>query len=450
MNLSKGSTVHRTGKHTWQQADIAALRRAGRRLLPEVLAGCVVGLFSVSEGMAFAAMGGFPPVDGLCAGIIPVALAALLAPRPFMVTTLTSAVALTSRTALERAHLSPADPRAVAALALTVGLVMAAAGLLGFGRLVTWIPRAALGGFSAAVALQILVGGIEHATGVHCPGRRADLNCLISLAAHPGRVALPDAGLAVFCVGVWAVVHAHPGSRFLALPTAIVAGTAAVAVTRLPVSLTAKLGEIPHTVPGPAVPLWAAIPSLGPGACIVAAAALAQAASISGTLPDGERPRIRGAVLAQAAANLAAACCHALPVGGSLSRTAVAASAGGRTRHTGLFAAVALAALVYLGGPWIARIPLPAMGVLLAIVGGELLAARLAEARAFARTSPAAFALFAGVFTLGALGPLVTALALSIGIGLVLRAPAAARTALERQDAAGNSPSTNSLRNLPR
>lgn len=441
--------MRRTGKHSWQQADIAALRRIGRRLLPEALAGCVVGLFSVSEGMAFAAIGGFPPVDGLCAGIIPVALAALLAPRPFMITTLTSAVALTSASALERAHLSPADPRAVAALALTVGAVMAAAGLLGFGRLVTWIPRAALGGFSAAVALQILVGGIQHATGMHCAGRRADLNCLMSMAARPDRASPLDAGLAVFCIGVWAVVHAHPRSRSLALPAAIVVGTAAAALTRAPVAVTARLGAIPHTVPGPAVPLWAAIPSLGPGACIVAAAALAQAASISATLPDRDRPRLRNTVLAQAAANLAAACCHALPVGGSLSRTAVAVSAGGRTRHTGLFAGLALGALVYLGGPWIGRIPLPAMGVLLAVVGGELLAARLAEARAFARTSPAAFALFAGVFTLGALGPLVTALALSIGVGLALRALAAARAALERQDAAGNSPSTNALRNLP-
>jgi SulP family sulfate permease len=425
--------MRRAWTPVWQQADSAAVCRAGRRLAPELLAGCAVGLFSVSEGMAFAAIGGFPPVDGLCAGIVPVALAALLTPSPFMITTLTSAVALTSRTALERAHLSPADPRAVAALALAVGLVMAAAGLLGFGRLVAWIPRAALGGFSAAVALQILIGGIHHATGARCPGRRADLACLTTLVADPARASLLDAGLALFCVGVWATVHSYPRSRFLALPAAVVVGTVVVALTRLPVAVTARLGAVPHALPGPGAPLWAALPALGPGACVVAAAALAQAASISSTQSEGGPVSLRGAILAQSAANLAGAFCHALPVGGSLSRTAVAASAGGRTRCTGLFAGGALAALVYLGGPWIGRIPLPAMGVLLAVVGGELLAARLTEARTFARTSPAAFALFAGVFTLGALGPLVTALVLSIGAGLAVRAwPWRARRATVR------------------
>ena len=404
----------------------ARIAQARGHLLRDVTAGCAVGIFSVSEGMAFAAVGGFPPAVGLYAGIIPVVVAAVFVPNPLMITTLTSAVAITARTALDRAHLNPADPRAVAALTLTVGLVMAALAVLGAGRLLTWIPRAALGAFSAAVALQILVGGLRHATGVRCRGP-AGLGCLASVLAEPGRISLADAGLAVFCLGVWSVLHAQARLRALALPATIVVATVIVTITTLPVPVTAALGAIPHSMPTPTRPLWSAIPSLGPGACMVAAAALAQAVSISATEPGSERPQTGRAILAQAAANLAGAFCHALPVGGSLSRSAVAVAAGGRSRWTGLFAGIALAALVCVGGSWIGRIPLPAIGVLLGVIGAELLAARLAEARTFAHTSPRSFALFAGVFTLGALGSLGPALVVSVAAGVAVRVVAAAR-----------------------
>lgn len=411
----------------------------GRGLLPDVVAGCAVGIFSVSEGMAFAAVGGFPPAVGLYAGIIPVVVAALLTPNPLMITTLTSAIALTARAALERANLNPADPHAVAALTLTVGLLMAAAALVGLGRLLMWIPRAALGGFSAAVALQVFVSGIGRATGARC-GTRTGLGCLAPLLADPARGSLVDVGLAVFCLGLWCVMDQVARLRAIALPAAAVIGAVVVALTRLPVPITASLGQMPHSLPAPVVPLWSLIPSVAPGACVVAAAALAQAVSITSGLAEDRPPRTGAVILAQAVANLIGAFCHALPVGGSLSRTAVAVSAGGRSRWTGLFAGAALLALVYLGGSCIGRIPLPAVGVLLAVIGGELLAVRMAEAGSLARTSPSSFALFAGVFTLGAVGPVEYSLAASVMAGLAVRAVSAARvgrTSLQARRSAG-------------
>jgi len=397
-----------------------------RSLFPDVLAGCAVGIFSVSEGMAFATVGGFPPAVGLYAGIIPVVVAALVTPNPLMITTLTSAVALTAHAALERANLDPADPRAVAALTFTVGLIMTVCAIARVGRLLTWIPRSALGGFSAAIALQILVSGVGRATGARCGGNTG-LGCLTPLLTDPARASLADAGLALFCLGLWYAMTAVPRLRAVALPAAVVIAAVVVALTHLAVPITATLGKMPHSLPGPVTPLWSLIPSLTPGAFMVAAAALAQAVSISSRLSEDEPPRTGAVIVTQAAANLAGAFCHALPVGGSLSRSAVAVAAGGRSRWTGLFAGTALAGLVYLGSSWIGRIPLPAVGVLLAVIGAELLAARMAEAGSLASASPSAFALFAGVFTLGIVGPVEYALVASIIAGLAVRAVEAIR-----------------------
>lgn len=63
----------------------------------------------------------------------------------------------------------------------------------------------------------------------------------------------------------------------------------------------------------------------------------------------------------------------------------------------------------------------------MAAVGAELLAARFAQARVLAHTSPRAFAVFTGVFAHGTLGSLEYALAASLAAGAALRATAAVR-----------------------
>ena len=101
-----------------------AIGRLGRPRLKDVVAGLVTGLFSIPEGMAYASIGGFNPVAGLYSGMVSTVLGSVFARTVLMVTTLTSALALSSRSVLSAAGLDPADPANVAALVLVVGAVM--------------------------------------------------------------------------------------------------------------------------------------------------------------------------------------------------------------------------------------------------------------------------------------------------------------------------------------
>ncbi|MCX5227173.1 SulP family inorganic anion transporter [Streptomyces sp. NPDC006553] len=56
--------------------------------------GLVTGLFSIPEGMAYAAIAGFNPVAGLCAGVVAAIVGSLTARTALMVTAPTSAIAL--------------------------------------------------------------------------------------------------------------------------------------------------------------------------------------------------------------------------------------------------------------------------------------------------------------------------------------------------------------------
>ena len=68
---------------------IGPARRLGRPTPRDVLAGLVTGLFSIPEGMAYASIGGFNPVAGIYAGIVPGIIGSLFARTVLMVTTLT-------------------------------------------------------------------------------------------------------------------------------------------------------------------------------------------------------------------------------------------------------------------------------------------------------------------------------------------------------------------------
>ncbi len=99
-------------------------RSLGRPQFRDVIAGLVTRLFSIPEGMAYASIGGFNPVTGLYSGIVATIVSSALARTVLIVTTLTSALALTSRSVLVNSGLDPADPGNVAALAIVVGAVM--------------------------------------------------------------------------------------------------------------------------------------------------------------------------------------------------------------------------------------------------------------------------------------------------------------------------------------
>lgn len=77
--------------------------KLGRPKGSDVSAGLVTGLFSIPEGMAYAAIGGFNPVTGIYAGVVPTVLGSFFARTVLMVTTLTSAIALTSQSVMSGA-----------------------------------------------------------------------------------------------------------------------------------------------------------------------------------------------------------------------------------------------------------------------------------------------------------------------------------------------------------
>ena len=66
-------------------------------MVRDAIAGLVAGLYSIPEGIGYAQLAGLPPMLGVYSGMAPVAASALTTGSVLMISTLTSAIALTTK-----------------------------------------------------------------------------------------------------------------------------------------------------------------------------------------------------------------------------------------------------------------------------------------------------------------------------------------------------------------
>ncbi|MGW1438635.1 SulP family inorganic anion transporter [Streptomyces griseus] len=404
--------------------------RLGRPKPSDVTSGLVTGLFSIPEGMAYASIAGFNPVAGLFSGVVPAIVGSLTARTVLMVTTLTSAIALTSQSVLSDAGLDPKDPGNVAALGLLAGVVMLLTGVLRLGVVLSFVSNAVMVGFSTGIALQIVVGVLKDATGYE-PNGHNKLVQLGNWVVHAGSWQLDAALVAASTVAVWALAHAVRRLRTVALLVAMAAVSAAVAVLGTDVELVGGIADIPAALPHLTVPDLSAVPHLLGGALSITLVALAQAAGISPSTPnpDGSKSSVNGDFAAQGLANAAGSLFQSLPVGGSLSRTGVAVSAGARTRWAGVFSGLWLALIVLTLAPLAEHIPMPVIGGLIIVVGAELVTGKIPDIRLVLRTSRLSAAAMIVTFLATTQLPLQQAIVLGAVLSLLLYCVQASRQA---------------------
>ncbi|MFI1979148.1 SulP family inorganic anion transporter [Streptomyces wedmorensis] len=406
----------------------ARLRALGTPKPSDVSAGLATGLFSIPEGMAYSAIGGFNPVAGIYAGVVPTLLGSLFARTVLMVTTLTSALALTSQSVVKEAGLDALDTGNVATLAVMAGAIMLLLGVLRLGVIMSFVSNAVMTGFSTGIALQIITGSLKDAIGYKPAGH----NKLLQLGdwiIHIGDWKPAAVFTALAAVAVWALVRLVERLKPVAVLVALLVVSVAVGILGTHVELAGDIGPIPGALPAFTAPDLTAAGALLPGAFAVALVGLAQAASIGPSVPnpDGTKSSVNGDFVAQGLGNIGGGLFGALPTGGSMSRTGVAVSAGARTRWTGIFAAVWLALLVLTLGSLAERIPMPVIGGLIIVIGCELIVGRLPDIALVLRTSPLSSTAMTVTFLATTQLPLQQAIVIGAVLSLLLYCVQAAR-----------------------
>ena len=333
----------------------------------DLAAGVGVAAIALPQALAYAELAGMPPVAGLWATIpallvaVPFLSARELQVGPVATTSLLAFGTLSSLAA-------PGSPEwlaSAALLAVMVGLVRIAIGVLGWGRIAYLLSRPVRIGFLNGAAVLIAASQLPAALGM--PREGSVLGSAARALASPGAWRLDAVGFAVGTIVLVVVARRlHP-----LVPGVLLAVIGSVAASTWLGYDGAVVGTIADAWPRLRLdfPLEA-LPRLAIGAVVLALVGFAEAAAIGRDLAARARRRWDPdrEFVAQGAANVAAGLFGGFPVGASFSRSAVNRMAGARSRWSSAVTGLTLLAAIP-AAPLLAALPKATLaGVILAAI----------------------------------------------------------------------------------
>ncbi|MFN2194665.1 MAG: SulP family inorganic anion transporter [Anaerolineales bacterium] len=401
---------------------IHSLKPDSKNLKSDVVSGFATGLFSIPEGMAYAQLAGVNPLYGMYSGIVATIAASLSTGTILMISTLTSAIALSTASVLQSASIQDSQmPAALFTITFLVGTMMFLMGLLRLGSLVNYVSNAVMTGFVAGASILIVIGEMGDFTGYDPSGSNKLMEVVNWL------VNIPQWNFLVTAVAVGTVILMLIFKRFektekMSAIFTLFIMTIVVYVFQLDVPLVSSIATIPRGLPTPTLPAFDLIPKLALGSLSVALVALVQGAGISTAYPnpDGSRSNASNDFVGQGIGNLLGSFFQSMGTGGSLSRTGISVEAGAKSRWGGILAGLWLALILMLFGSLAQLVPLSVIAGMLFVIGGELIAARLPNARLVFTSSWGSSAAGLLTFVSALFIPLQYTIFLGAGLSLLL------------------------------
>lgn len=386
----------------------------------DVVAGVTVAAYLVPQVMAYATVAGLPPVAGLWASLVPMAVYAMLGSSRQLSVGPESTTALMTATAL--APLAIGDPARyavmAAVLALLVGAICLLAGFCRLGFLADLLSRPVLIGYMTGVAVIMISGQLGKVTGTTVEGDEF-IDEVGSFVAGIGDVHWPTVALSG-AVLVMLLILYRMSPLFPGPLVAVLAATAVVWLFGMEDSGIRVIGDIPAGLPVPSLPAvtFAELAALTIPAVGIAVVAFSDNALTGRTFAArrGEAIDANAELRALGLCNLTTGVTQGFPVSSSGSRTALGDVLGSRTQLYSLVMLATVVVVMLAGRGLLEHFPMAALGAL--VVYAALRLIDIPEFRRLARFRRSelvlAVATTAAVLGLGVLYGVLVAIGLSL------------------------------------
>lgn len=314
-------------------------------LLGDLSAGLTVGVMLIPQSMAYAMIAGLPPVYGLYAALMPQLIYALMGTSPQLNVGPVAMDSLLVAAGLGALSLTGVNEYIAMALllALFVGCIQLALGVLKMGFLVNFLSTPVISGFTSAAALIIGCSQLSHLLGIET-GRDSKLhNILMAVFSE-----LQHINLFAFGVGAAAIVllmvMRKVSKRIPAALVVVVVSIIAVMVLKLQTKGVEIVAEIPKGLPDFTLPEFdfTSLKELFPIAITLALIAFMEAMSVAKVMESkhGNELRANQELIALGMANIVGAFFKSYPTTGSFTRTAINDLSGAKTGLANLVSAV--------------------------------------------------------------------------------------------------------------
>ena len=341
-------------------------------LVPDLIAGLTTGVANIPDAMASAILAGINPLQGLYAVMIGTPLGALFSSSAFMNVAATSALAITAGSAVA-GYSEDVRASAITTLALLTGLVMLIAGLLKLGRLLRFVSNSVVIGFLTGVSINVILSQLGDFTGYASEYSNKVVKAVDTLL-HLNQIDPQTTAIGLLTVAVILLVDRTRLRNFSMLFGMLIGSVVVVILGWIEVQLVGDVATIPDTLKLITVvqlPNLSYAPALIIDAIALAIIALVQGAGVSKAYPnpDGKYPDSSRDFVGQAAANIGAGLFQGMPIGGSVSGTALNISSGAKSRWANVFSGLVVVVAVMLFSQAVSMVAMPAMAAVLIVAG---------------------------------------------------------------------------------
>ena len=340
-----------------------------RQIRTELLSGLTVALALVPEAVAFAFVAGVQPLVGLYAAFIVGLITAIFGGRPGMISGATGALAVVM-VSLVADH----GVEYLFATVVLMGLIQIVFGAMRWGKFIRLVPHSVMLGFVNGLAIVIFLAQLSQ---FQVPGSQE-----VNGHGVGGGQWLPAGELTLMLglVGLtMAVIWGLPKvSRAVPAPLAGIGITALLVIAvGLDTPVVGDLASIEGGLPSfhvPLVPLtWETFQIILPYAVILAAIGLIESLLTLNLVGEitGQKGGASKECIAQGAANTVTGFFGGMGGCAMIGQSMINVKSGGRTRVSGIAAALFLLAFILVAAPVIELVPLAALvGVMFMVVIG--------------------------------------------------------------------------------
>ncbi len=341
----------------------------GKQFVSDLVAGIIVAIIALPLSIALALASGVGPEEGLYTAIVAGFIISFLGGSRVQIAGPTAAFAT-----IVAGIVATKGMEGLALATIFAGIILILMGVFRLGTLIKFIPYTITTGFTAGIAVTILIGQIKDFLGLTYPAGTATVETMDkvkAIGANIGTLNVSALIVGVVCLAiqiVWPKINQKiPGSLL-----AVIAGIIMVKVIGLDVNTIGDLYEIKGQLPSLRIPSFSfsdirAIAGDGFTIAILAAIESLLSCVVADSMIDGHH-RSNMELVAQGAGNIGSALFGGIPATGAIARTAANIKNGGRTPVAGMIHSLCLVLVLVVLMPYAALIPMPTIAAILFMV----------------------------------------------------------------------------------
>ena len=392
-------------------------------LVGDTRAGFNVALLAFPQGMAYALIAGLPIQYGIYGSAIAAMVAPIFAKSHYITLGPTNATSVMLLSAFASLGIVGTQMLSlVPLLILMVGLFIVVGAYFKVANFVQYISRSVITGYITAAALLIIANQIPKALGLNLVSNGATFyDSLTLIVSSIDSIHWITVGISLSTM----VLYASLNRFFKTLPNVAICLITLSVLTALTIGQDADVAFLSGinaadwSLQVPSVSLTD-IQLLASPALAIALLCILEGLSIGKSLAAKTGARLNGnqAMFSIGMANIGCAFFSGMPASGSLTRSSLSATSGGRSVLTSYISGVIVFIGAFVLGPYTRFIPQSTLAVLVIAIGISLLNKH--AIRIVTRSTKSDAIVFGTTFISGLLMPLDSAIYIGVGISIIL------------------------------